>query len=226
MLTKEHYHKLITEQPWIKMQQHFDSLGTVAVDPIAQLNINTNDWIQFTIDNFDKAQQKWEQPKSHYTGQSNEWASINNLLGRNKHNTFELNYGMLEDSNEQLKDLLGKENIQKLNVDPSSILMRLIVKMPGHGIAWHQDDASSYRIKFPHLNLDGFNKKNEHGELKRLWWSVDSWRDGHAFQISKTVLTHWRAGEVYHIPWGQGHASTNFGYCPQYTVSFTGLIYD
>jgi len=223
---KQDYIELIDTQPWQEMQEHFDLLGAVDVNPIAQLDINIKDWIKFTVDNFDDAQQKWEEPKSHYTGKTNQWASINNLLGRNKHNSFELNYGMLGNTNEQLKELLGKDNIKKLNVDPSSILIRLIVKMPGHGIAWHHDDAGSYRVKFSHLNLDAVNKRNAHGELKRLWWSVDNWCDGHAFQISKTVLTHWKSGQVYHIPWGQGHASTNFGYCPQYTVSFTGLVYD
>ena len=225
-MNKEDYTNLVTTKPWKEMQKHFDNIAPVNVESIAQLEIDPHEWIDYTIKNFDHAQQKWEEPKSHYTGKGNQWASINNLLGRNKHNSFELNYGMLGDTNEQLKDLLGKENIKKLNVDPSSILMRLIVKMPGHGIAWHHDDAGSYRVKFPHLNLDAVNKRNEQGELKRLWWSVDDWCDGHAFQISKTVLTHWKSGQVYHIPWGQGHASTNFGYCPQYTVSFTGLVYD
>jgi len=29
---------------------------------------------------------------------------------------------------------------------------------------------------------------------------------------------------VYQIPWNVGHASSNFGYQPQMTVSFTGVI--
>ena len=45
-------------------------------------------------------------------------------------------------------------------------------------------------------------------------------------QISKTVLSNWKKGEVYQIPFGVGHASGNFGYTPQYTVSFTAVIKD
>jgi oxalate decarboxylase/phosphoglucose isomerase-like protein (cupin superfamily) len=45
-------------------------------------------------------------------------------------------------------------------------------------------------------------------------------------QISKTVLTNYNKGDVYNIPFGLGHASSNFGYCPQYTISFTGIIND
>ena len=97
------------------------------------------------------------------------------------------------------------------------MLLRLLVKMPGHGIAWHHDDLGNYGKKFPDV---------DHTKLKRLWFSIQDWKDGHAFQISKTMLSHWKAGDVYHIPFGQGHASSNFGYCPQYTVSFTGIIND
>jgi len=225
-MNKEDYTNLIATKPWKKMQDHFDALEPIEVKPLSKLDIDPQQWIDFTVENFHNAKQEWEIPKDHYPSHAKEWASINNSLGRNKHNTFELNYGMLGDTNERLKELLGKDNMIKLNVDPSTVLIRLLVKLPGHGVAWHQDDAASYRKKFPHLNIDADTKRNSQGQLKRLWWSADDWHDGHAFQISKTVLTNWKAGEVYHIPWGYGHASTNFGYCPQYTVSFTGLVLD
>jgi hypothetical protein len=214
---KEDYKKIIEEKPWQEMEQYFNDLPVARVPVLHTLDIDTQEWIDFTVENFDLAQQKWESPKEHYSEYSNEWASVNNQLGRNEHNTFELNYGMLGDSNEKLKTLLGDENIKKLKADPDSILMRLIVKMPGHGIAWHLDDAGSYKTKFPNADIS---------KLKRLWFPVQDWKDGHAFQISKTVITHWKAGQVHQIPFGLGHASSNFGYTPQYTVSFTGLIND
>jgi hypothetical protein len=213
-MDKKDYVDLCTEKPWKEMEDHFHKLPAVKVEPIKQISIDTEEWIQFTMDQFDLAQQKWECPKPHYTDDSNRWAGINNRLGRNRDNTFELNYGMIGDTNEKLKKLLGYENIDRLEMDPDSVLMRLIVKLPGHGIAWHKDDASSYAKKFGDADLT---------QLKRLWFSIDDWKDGHAFQISKTVLTHWKKGSVYEIPFGVGHASSNFGYCPQYTVSFTGI---
>tara|TARA_B100000780_G_scaffold171810_1_gene120287 strand:- start:7309 stop:7977 length:669 start_codon:yes stop_codon:yes gene_type:complete len=216
-MLKEQYQELLDNKPWQEMEDHFNSLPIAGVNPITQIDINTEEWIEFTLDNFDLAQQKWESPKEHYTEYSNKWATVNNALGRNEHNTFELNYGMNGDSNEKLKTLLGTENIEKLKADPDSILMRFIVKMPGHGIAWHQDDAGSYKKKFPDADTS---------KLKRLWFSVQDWKDGHAFQISKTVISNWSKGAVYQIPFGLGHASSNFGYTPQYTVSFTGIIND
>ena len=111
----------------------------------------------------------------------------------------------------------ANKQIKTLKADPDTILMMFIVKMPGHGIAWHQDDAGSYHKKFPDTDIN---------KLKRLWFSIQDWKDGHAFQISKTVISDWSKGAVYHIPFGVGHASSNFGYAPQYTVSFTGVIND
>ena len=216
-MLKSEYQKLIQEKPWQEREEYFNNPPIAGVNPITQIDINTEEWIKFTVDNFELAQQKWESPKEHYAEYSNKWATVNNALGRNEHNTFELNYGINGDSNEKLKRLLGTENIKKLKADPDSILMRFIVKMPGHGIAWHHDDAGSYKKKFSNVDVS---------KLKRLWFSVQDWKDGHAFQISKTVISNWSKGAVYQIPFGVGHASSNFGYNPQYTVSFTGIIND
>jgi hypothetical protein len=216
-MLKEEYVYLLEEKPWQEMEEYFNRLPVAEIKSITTLDINTQDWIQFTVDNFDLAQQKWEVPKEHYSEIANKWATINNKIGRDKHNTFELNFGMNADTNAQLKEILGDKNISKLNADPDSILIRLIVKFPGHGVAWHLDDAKSYAMKFEQKN---------NASIKRLWWSIDEWKDGHAMQISKTMLTHYNKGEVFEIPIGLGHASSNFGYCPQYTVSFTGKIND
>lgn len=216
-MLKEEYVSLLEEKPWQEMEEYFNRLPVADIKSITTLDINTQDWIQFTVDNFDLAQQKWEVPKEHYSEIANKWATINNKIGRDKHNTFELNFGMNADTNAQLKEILGDKNISKLNADPDSILIRLIVKFPGHGVAWHLDDAKSYAMKF---------EQKSNASIKRLWWSIDEWKDGHAMQISKTVLTHYNKGEVFEIPIGLGHASSNFGYCPQYTVSFTGNIND
>ena len=206
------------------MKDYFSAVPIYDIKPIAQLQIDTEEWIKFTVDNFDDAQKKYEKPKEHYGPQSNKWAKINNDLGRNAHNTWELNYGMNGDLNEKLIELLGENNLQALNVIRETVLMRLIVKFPGHGVAWHQDEAASYSKKMT-VNFDE-NYNTEKGTLKRLWFSVQDWHDGHVIQISKTVLSDVKKGEVYQIPWGAGHASSNFGYTPQMTVSFTGVIND
>lgn len=213
-MLKSEYQKLVEEKPWTEMIDVDHE--PVEVKKITTLDIDSHQWVQFTLDNFDLAEQKWECPKEHYSELGNKFARFNNSMGRNEHNTFELNYGINGDTNLKLKNLLGLDNIQKLNVLPDTVLVRMLVKMAGHGVPWHVDDGSSYAKRF--------GGDDNLSNIKRYWFPGLDWQDGHAFQISKTVLTHWKAGDVYEIPWSIGHASTNFGYVPQYTVSFTAVV--
>jgi len=214
-MLKDEYKKIIDDKPWQEMEDHFDGLPVADVTQITQLDIKTEDWIKFTVDNFELAQQKWESPKKHFTGNEGKWAKVNNALGRNKENSFELNYGVNGDTNKKLKELMGDANLRLLKAVPDTVLIRMLVKMPGHGVAWHEDGNNAYKTIFPDI---------DHSKVKRYWFSLQDWQDGHAFQISKTMLTHWKSGDVYQIPFGVGHASANFGYSPQYTVSFTAMI--
>lgn len=223
-MRKDEYIKLMREKPWKEMQDFFEDMPVSEVKPIAQLDINTDDWVQFTIDNFDNVQQKYEKPKENYGALANKWLKINKELGRNEHNTWELNYGLNGDLNEKLIELLGEKNLKALNVFRDTVLMRLIVKFPGHGLAWHQDEGAAYSKKM-RLKFDE-NFITKKGTLKRLWFSVQDWYDGHVMQISKTVLSNIKKGDVFQIPWGAGHASMNFGYVPQMTVSLTGVVND
>jgi hypothetical protein len=59
---------------------------------------------------------------------------------------------------------------------------------------------------------------------KQLDINTNDWHDGHVFQVAKTVLSNWTKGVAYDIPFGTGHASSNFGYRPMYSVSFTGVL--
>jgi len=216
-MLKKDYQELIDQRPWRKIQQHFDSLPPQKVEKIVQLNIDSQKWIDFTVREFDQAQQKWESSNDHNSRNSNEWNQSNNRLGMNELNTFALHYGINGNTNRKLIELLGTDNILKLKAIPDTISMILTVKMPGHGTAWHLDDDLAYISKSSNVDKS---------KLKRLWFPVQDWRDGHAYQISKTVITNWRAGDVYQTPVGLGHASFNFGYAPQYMVALTAIIKD
>ena len=149
---------------------------------VTKLDINPDEWVQYTVDHFDTARQEWEKPLEHYNKEESLIASLNNKLGRNEHNSFELNYGLVEQDNLNLIELLGPENIDKLGIEHEGILVRLIVNMPGHGVAWHHDAANSYFKKFP-----GFATSLD--EITRLWFSVVPWCNGHWFQIGSSMYT-------------------------------------
>lgn len=224
-ITKDQYVALIKEKPWNQIKEVFKHIEPSVITKLSTLEINPEDWIQWTVDNIDLAQEKWECPKPHYSELSNQLATINSSLGRSEHNTAEFNFGMVGDSNAQLIALLGRDNIEKLGLHPDYILIRLLVKMPGHGVAWHFDDAGSFTTKFPEL-VFGPDRTCEFGKPVRIWFPVTNWENGFAMQVNNNVITKWSAGDTYIIPWGHGHASSNFGYEPQYTVSLTGFIND
>ena len=121
-MEKQEYVHLLDTSPWKEMQNHFDSILPIEVKSTKQLDLNTADWVRFSIDNFDLAAQKWELPKSQYATESHKWVTVNNLVGRNKHNSFELNYGMLGDGTDKLKAILGRDNVKSLGVDFDTVL--------------------------------------------------------------------------------------------------------
>jgi len=199
-----------------EMGWYFKELKYHIPKKVCDIDIISNDWINFTCSHFDLAQHKIEQPREHYDKEANWLATCNQIMGRNSGNTQELNFGLNSNTNDLLCDMLGNDNIKKMGLQREGLLLRLIVNTPGHGIAWHEDGASSYRKKFPHLV----------GDIKRLWFPVIDWEDGHVFQIGSEVLSKWKSGNVWHIPWGVPHGSSNFGYTIKYTVSVTGVLND
>lgn len=215
-MEKQDYTNILDERLCDKVDDFFGDKNNVTVSQINHIDISPADWIQFTVDNFDLAQQNFEEPKEHYAEDMSWLSLVNNKLGRNRHNSFELNYGIKGNTNEQLIEMLGWDNIDRLGIERDCILIRLLVNMPGNGVPWHWDAAESYLLRFPEVSgLDA---------CTRLWFPVVDWCNGHAFQIGNSVLTHWSAGDVWNIPWGVPHASTNFGYNIKYTVSLTGKL--
>lgn len=201
-----------------KLAEYFKDLRYHIPKTVCDIDIDSEDWIAFTYTHFTSAQQKIETPRLHYDDQSNWLAACNQKLGRTEGNTFELNYGLKNNTNDLLVDMLGDTNIKKMGLKKEGLLLRLIVNPPGHGIAWHEDECSSYRKKFTDVvSLE---------KIKRYWFPVIDWEDGHVFQIGSEVLCKWKAGTVWDIPLGVPHGSSNFGYTMKYTCSVTGVIDD
>jgi len=224
-MKKQEYTKLINDKPWRWVKEHFDGLDTYAPKKLAQLEINTEEWIKFSIDYFDQAQQNHESPKPHYDDFAKKLSSFNVGMGRNIHNSFELNYGVKGETNQRMIDMFGESNRKLLNLIPDFLFFRLFVKMPGHGTSWHVDNLGSYTERFKDvLQIDKETQKCQYGQIVRLWFPIMNWDNGHMFQISETALTSWQTGDVYKIPFGMGHCSSNAGYVPQMTISLTGII--
>jgi len=200
-------------RPWEFAEYAYENNSFYDLVKLPSVDIDFTNYLEFTKTYFDDAEQDWEQEKDHYSKIGNFRAKINKLLGFGKHNSFVLNFGKKADTNSLLKDLFGDDNFTKLNLIPDTVLMRLIVKLPGHGFPYHVDDASSYHKRF---------SSNLVKKAKRIWIPISPWADGHMFQISDKVITHWKTGDAYQIPWGVPHLGVNYGLKPQITLNITG----
>lgn len=223
--TPDHIKKLLIDKPWTQTKQRFDAMPSYTPHVLETIDIDDKTWLQFCIDHYDLGDHRWESPKPHYNQDAKSLVEVNLSVGRNKYNSYEINYGKKGNSNQILQSMIGDKNLKKLKLHPDYILVRLLIKLPGQGVAWHVDAANSFLEIFADLQADK-NLKTQHGQIVRYWFPVTDWEDGHIFQISKTVLWNYKKGQVFHIPFGQGHASANAGLTPQYSVSLTGIVND
>ena len=76
-MKKLDYAHLLETRPWKEMEDHFNDLPIHAIKSFNKIKINTQDWVDFTVNHFDLAVQKWEEPKPHYTDLGNKWSGIN-----------------------------------------------------------------------------------------------------------------------------------------------------
>ena len=65
-MLKSEYQNLIENKPWQETEKYFNDLPKADVKPITHLDIDTQQWINFTITHFEQAQQKWEE-RTQYT---------------------------------------------------------------------------------------------------------------------------------------------------------------
>ena len=209
---KEHFLNYFTTRPWRKVEKEYKDIPVVDIPKITTLDINYSDWKYFAIEKYDLADHDWERVKNGYNDRYKYLTTLNNQAGYDKNNTFVLNYGTQPEANAELLEIFGMDNIKKLNLIPDSVLIRLIVKLPSHGFAWHADNLRTYKNLYPQYA----------DTAKRIWFPVSPWGDGHFFQISKTVISNWEPGDCYEIPIGVPHCGVNFGHAPQFTVSLTG----
>ena len=65
-MRKEDYTKLIKDKKWMWAKEHFDALDTHVPKKLGKVDINPEEWIQFSIDHFDQAHQNHEEPRPHF----------------------------------------------------------------------------------------------------------------------------------------------------------------
>lgn len=196
----------------------------IPTDPVANITVDPAAFWNYVVSNQSSCQKKWFHPRSFLSDSTNYEMRLPSTVGRHQGNTTEYNWGLNDNTNEEVKQLIGIENLESAGFVPSTVLSRLIVYMPGHGIPWHRDSLDGWRKKFAHLNPAAGQEHCDLGPVRRHLLTVSAWHWGHMLQVGNSVLTHWSSGDVYDIPLGKWHLSANQGILPKMTVSLTGVI--
>ena len=179
----------------------------IQIEKLCSLDIDPKAFENFANKHRDEATVKWYHPRPFLNAETNEQAINANWIGYNEHNTTETNWGLDPKHNKTLKEIIGKENFNRLGIDPNETLLRLLEYMPGHCLPLHYD------------GFEGF---------KRLYGKENSTRffvgiSGHALQVHDNIISNWQPGDTNIIPAGVCQASANFGISPKYTLTVTGV---
>ena len=134
---------------------------------------------------------------------------------RTNQNTFEYNFGIKEEHNKLLKQLIGKSAFTQLDIEYDTAGVRLLEYTPGNGIPLHTDSYNAFR--------DKNNLPADKGSVHRYFVAVSPWSWGHMLQVHDNVIANWSPGYVVEIPQGVFHLSTNFGIETKLSLTITGF---
>ena len=62
------------------------------------------------------------------------------------------------------------------------------------------------------------------GDTWRYLIFLEDWKSGHYFEIDKSPVTHWRAGDCVVWNYNMPHMAANIGIEPRYTMQITGIV--
>ena len=95
-------------------------------------------------------------------------------------------------------------------------VVAVLKQEPGNFTAWHFDTYHSVAKKG---NLSESDKK----KVKRYWIALEDWHWGHFVQVGNSVLTHWKAGQIFTWPYGMYHLGANAGIKTRWSCQVTGF---
>lgn len=202
---RDHFQKYLDDKG-ISLKDHLE------LPPVMQLDIPYKDIIAWAEDNIDKAVVKAYEPRPFVPDDSLRQAVMVQHLGYNKHNCTEINWGIEVDDDAQLKDFLGDEFFNEINLNRNTCMVRLLRYDPGHCIPMHTD------------SYNGFKERFGEGNVKRFFVAVSPWDWGHFLQLHDNMIHHWAPGYTVEVPNDVFHLSGNCGINPKYTLTITGFV--
>ena len=181
-------------------------------------------FMDFMKNNKHTCQKKFYEARPYHTGSNEFTEDMPMKVGYNAMNCCEYNWGLYGDSGEKLKELLGRDFFNKINMDYDTCLPRLMAYLPGQTLPWHFDYLGGWNRTFAHLNPNPDTRRCDLGDVKRYLMFITDWHWGHMLQMANTFYPKWRSGDLYEIPMMVYHLSSNAGLALKLTMSLTGVI--
>lgn len=190
----------------LKKEQHVPLHTTLDIDPA--------EFVDFMNIRQESKTTKWYHPRPFLDARSNIEMQMINDLGYCAQNTTEENWGLDQNDNSMLKEMVGEKNISKLGIDPDKILIRLLKYAPGQILPLHRDGK------------EGWQRLYGKGDPVRFSVAVSEWSWGHFIQVHDKMLHKWKPGDTYLIPSNVWHCSGNCGIEDKITLTITGVWHD
>ena len=181
-------------------------------------------FIDFMMTNKDTCQKKFYEARPYHTGVNEFTEDMPMKVGYNWANCCEYNWGLYGDSKDKLKEILGRQFFEDINMDYDTCLPRLMAYLPGQTLPWHFDYLGGWCRENANLNPDPDTRQCDLGEMKRFLMFVTDWHWGHMLQMANTFYPKWKSGDMYEIPMMVYHLSTNAGMSLKLSMSLTGVI--
>ena len=153
---KDYYEKYLTEKK-VDLNNKLD-----LAELETQIYLDSKPFIDFMEEHRSESLQKSFKPRPFFDDDSLRQYTFCNDLGYNEHNTFEYNLGIKEEHNLQLKNMLGNDAFNHLQIEKSTALIRLLEYKPGNGIPLHTDSFTAFKEK----------NKNRNGSIFRYFQHV------------------------------------------------------
>ena len=181
----------------------------------SNIKIDPQLFYDFADQHREQSLQKYFKPRPFFDYDSMQQTVFLGDLGYNEHNTFEYNFGIKEEHNKLLKQLIGKSAFTQLDIEYDTAGVRLLEYTPGICIPLHTASYTAFR--------DKNNLPADKGSVHRYFDAVSPWSWGHMLQVHDNVIAKWSPGYVVEIPQGVFHLSTNFGIETKLSLTITGF---
>jgi hypothetical protein len=218
------------DRDWIAHTKNSDSNYTNTYDPsdlyignFKVLSDNHDNLINFMMNNKHTCNKK---TKPVFPKPSDCDRDITLKVGYNYFNSIEYSWGLLGDSAEKIKEIVGQDFFDKIGMDRDTSLVRLLAFLPGQTNTWHTDNFGPWFDANEHLIPDRENCRCSKGKVVRYLSFISDWHWGHMMQMGTSFFPQWKSGDIFRIPHKVYHVTTNAGLSLKLTLVFTGYIPD